>query len=202
MRLIIIKSSIFHNIIIFSTPNPTEPPVTNILKYLKQIPKRMGLELLACVIGSNVELNKHSTQIIGQSKEEGDTRIDRGELRNHWISFFLVHFVALWVLYCWISTKYRSQIVDEKQTISHYAFIYIHASHATGDVVENLRRRKKLINRLAWRAVHFVIYGVVVVRFCCEHKQIMVIFQSFQMILMAMCQVRDVKVSSPFLNKV
>lgn len=83
MRLIIIKSSIFHNIIIFSTPNPTEPPVTNILIYLKQIPKRMGLELLACVIGSNVELNKHSTQIIGQSKEEGDTRIDRGELRNH-----------------------------------------------------------------------------------------------------------------------
>lgn len=71
----------------------------------------MCSEQLTCVIGSNVELNKHSHQITGERKAQ----ITKSS------SFF-----AIFIAWCFVHNT-EGGFVDEKQTISHYAFIYIHA---------------------------------------------------------------------------
>lgn len=160
----------------------------------------MCLELLACVIGSNVELNKHSHQITRETETVGvrERKVQKS------LNFLFFSFISS--LGVSLSRKAQTEgklLTKNKRSVIMRPFIYMLAKW------QAMRwrvcgRGENLINRLAWSS--FSPFGrrrcCYCWCFCCGHKQITVIFQSFQIILMAMCQVGEVKVSSPFLYRV
>lgn len=137
MRLILIKSSRFHIIIFFpSTQKFTHwlsPPAT---KLFELICVYTNLELLACVIASNDELNKHFVKHISWGMKV---------YQSHLCSIFLFS-------HCFpkLAFEIRRQIAGKQHSIGHTLhYICLHNNSILGCRICRRRKRENLINRLA-----------------------------------------------------